>query len=183
MRFAALGLLLPFVFATHALADCNEMVRLPWASAKKFKLTLEAHALGPKCATGTIVLLVVDEKGAVQWATTRQAKENLMFQDGITDGPTMKKALKEWLAQGQGTKPQEAKDLPVWKYGKERPEREGDGEFGFYAGDEVTQDFYESVRKENQPLFCFVQGIESTSCIAAAGPASIYDLGGFTFPG
>lgn len=166
-----------------AQARCEAVVKAPWASAQKYKLSLEAHAVGPVCKDSAVVLLVLDDNGVVQWSTTRLAYQNLMFQEGITDNTSMKIALANWLNQGLETKPQSAKDLPEWKLGKDQAEREGDGEFGFFADGEVSPDFYLSVREENQPLFCFVQGIESTSCIAAAGPQSIYELGGFTFPG
>lgn len=166
-----------------AQAKCEATAKAAWASAKKYGFTLEAHAVGPSCANSAIVLLVVDDKDVVQWSTTRLAYQNAMFQDGIRDNASMNAALANWLDQGLGTKPQTASDLPEWKYGKDQAEREGDGEFGFFAGHDVTQAFYQSAREENQPVFCFVQGIESTSCIAAAGPQGIYELGGFTFPG
>jgi hypothetical protein len=183
MRGLAIAALLLLTSSGVANAACSEMVRLPWASAKKFNFTLEAHALGPNCAASAIVLLVVDAKGVVQWSTTRLAQQNAMFAEGVSNGASMKAALKNWLEQGLESKPQEANDLPVWKAGAEQAEREGDGEFGFYASESTSQEFYMDIRKENQPLFCFVQGIESTSCIAAAGTASISEIGGFTFPG
>jgi hypothetical protein len=182
MRTALIALAL-FGFAIEANAKCESTAVAPWTSAKQYNFTLEAHAVGPNCASGVVVLLVVDDKGVVQWSDTRLAQQNLMFQEGITDNASMKKALAAWLAQGLGTKPQTTKDLPDWKPGQIQAEREGDGEFGFYAAQDVTQDFYSRAREKNQPLFCFVQGIESTSCIAAAGPQSISEIGGFTFPG
>lgn len=183
MRGLAIAALLLLTSSGVAHSDCAEMVRMPWASAKKFGFTLEAHAIGPNCATSAVVILVVDDKGVVQWSTTRMAQQNAMFAEGVSDGASMKAALKNWLEQGLESKPQEAKDLSVWKAGAEQAEREGDGEFGFYASESTSQEFYMDIRKENQPLFCFVQGIESTSCIAAAGPTAIYEIGGFTFPG
>jgi hypothetical protein len=183
MRIVLWSMISLFGLVGAAHAKCEAMAQAPWASAQKYSFTLEAHAVGPDCANSAIVLLVVDDKGVVQWSTTRLAYQNLMFQEGIKDNASMQAALAAWLAQGLETKPQMASDLPEWKVGKDQAERDGDGEFGFFAGPDVRQDFYTSVRKENQPLFCFVQGIESTSCIAAAGPQSIYELGGFTFPG
>ncbi len=183
MRFFTLVFFALFGLLAEAHANCEAMAKAPWASAKKYDFTLEAHAVGPDCAKSAVVLLVLDNKGVVQWSTTRLAYQNAMFQEGTTDNATMKAALAAWLSQGLETKPRTAKDLPEWKVGKDQAERDGDGEFGFFAGDEVSPDFYRSVREENQPLFCFVQGIESTSCIAAAGPQSIYEIGGFTFPG
>jgi hypothetical protein len=182
MRIALIALAF-FGFVIEAQAKCEAMAEAPWASAKKYGLILEAHAVGPNCASGVLVLLVVDDKSVVQWSDTRLAQQNLMFQEGITDNASMKKALAAWLAQGLETKLQTAKDLPDWKPGQKQAEREGDGEFGFYAAEDVTQDFYIRVRQENQPIFCFVHGIESTSCITVAGPKRIYEMGGFTFPG
>lgn len=182
LRFAWTAMAL-LGFVIEANANCGAMAKAPWTSAKKYNFTLEAHAVGPNCANSAVVLLVLDSKGVVQWSTTRLAYQNAMFQDGIKDNASMQAALSSWLNQGLDIKPQMAKDLPEWKIGKDQAEREGDGEFGFYAGPDVSRDFYTSVRDENQPLFCFIQGIESTSCIAAAGAQSIYEIGGFTFPG
>jgi hypothetical protein len=168
---------------TDARAECVAKANVVWQSAKAFDLSLEAHAVGTNCATSAVILLVTDAKGAVQWSTTRLAQENALFREGITDDTSMQKALKNWLAEGNGVGPKSTKEMPEWKPNKEQAEREGDGEFGFYAGEDVTQDFYQSAREENQPLFCFVQGVESTSCIGAAGPTAIYEIGGFTFPG
>lgn len=183
MRNFAAAVLVYLGFVFPAQANCMASAQAPWASAQKYNFTLEAHAVGPDCAKSAIVLLVLEQKGVVQWSTTRLAHQNLMFQDGVTDNASMKAALAAWLNQGLETKPQSATDLPEWKKDKDQPEREGDGEFGFYGAQDVDRNFYLSVREENQPLFCFVQGVESTSCIAAAGPQSIYEIGGFTFPG
>jgi hypothetical protein len=182
LRFVAIAIVF-LGFANETRANCEATATAAWMSAKRYNFTLEAHALGPNCANSAIVLLVLDDKGVVQWSTTRLAYQNAMFQEGATDNPSMKAALLTWLNQGLDTKPQTTKDLPDWKIGKDQAERDGDGQFGFFAGDEVSPDFYRNARDENQPVFCFVQGIESTSCIAAAGPQSIYELGGFTFPG
>jgi hypothetical protein len=167
-------------FTSSAVADCAATIEVPWASAEKYSLTLAAHAVGPNCATSAVVLLVMDAKGDVQWSTTRLAQQNAVFLEGITDDASMTAALKNWVAQNQA---QSTAELPDWKAGDERPVREGDGEFGFFVSDETSREFYLEIRRNNQPLFCFVQGVESMSCIAAAGSNNIYEIGGFTFPG
>jgi hypothetical protein len=166
--------------AGSAVADCAAKVEVPWTSAKQYGLTLAAHAIGPNCATSAVVLVVLDAKRNAQWSTTRLAQQTLGFMDGITDDASMTTALKVWVEQ---RKPQSTSELPDWKSGAERPVREGNGEFGFYTNESTTRDSYLDTRKKGLPLFCFVQGIESTSCIAAAGADNIYEIGGFTFPG
>jgi hypothetical protein len=183
MRGLAVLAVAMFGFVAEAKAQCEASASAPWASAKNYGLMVEAHAVGPVCATAALVLSVVDSKGVVLWSTTRLAHQNAMFAEGVSDNAGMKAALAAWLAQGLDTKPQSTMDLPEWKPGQDQAEREGDGEFGFYAGPDVTQEAYAVARAANQPVFCFVQGIESTSCIAASGPDSFYDIGGFTFPG
>lgn len=183
MRFFAFIILAFFGALAEAHADCNAFAKAPWTSAKTYNLTLEAHAVGPNCANSAVVMLVVDRKGVVQWSTTRLAYQNLMFIDGLKDNATMKAALAQWLEQGLSSGPQQGKDLPDWKAGKDQAERDGDGEFGFTAASDVSREYYLEVREKNQPMFCFVQGVESTSCITASGPSSISELGGFSFPG
>jgi hypothetical protein len=173
------GLLL-LAFTGSAVADCGAKIEVTWASAKKYNLTLAAHAVGPNCASSAVVLLVMDSKRDVQWSTTRLAQQNAIFMEGITDDASMTAALKTWVEQDQ---PLSTSELPDWKAGAEQPEREGDREFGFFIGPETSREFYLETRRNNQPLFCFVQGVESTSCITATGSNSIYEIGGFTFPG
>jgi hypothetical protein len=122
----------------------------------------------------------MDAKDDVQWSTTRLAQQNAIFIDGITDDASMTAALTTWVEQGQ---PLSTSELPDWKAGAEQPDREGDGEFGFFVGPETSREFYLETRRNNQPLFCFVQGVESTSCITATGSDAIHEIGGFTFPG
>jgi hypothetical protein len=180
MRSLVLAGLLLMSAAGSASADCTAKMEVPWASAKQFGLSLAAHAVGPNCATSAVVLLVMDDKRNVQWSTTRLAQQNAIFMDGITDDASMLAALKIWIGQNQA---ETTSKLPDWKAGAERPEREGDGEFGFTPEEGTTREYYLEIRSKDQPLFCFVQGIESTSCIAATRPNNIYEIGGFNFPG
>jgi hypothetical protein len=180
MRSIALASLLLVSAAGSASADCTAKVEVPWASAKQFGLSLAAHAVGPNCATSAVVLVVLDAKRDVKWSTTRLAQQTLGFTEGITDDASMTAALKIWVEQ---RKPQSTSELPDWKSGTDRPEREGSGEFGYYTSEGTTRDYYLETRNKGQPLFCFVQGIESTNCIAAAASDNIYEIGGFTFPG
>jgi hypothetical protein len=180
MRALAMAGLLLVSAAGSAMADCTAKVEVPWTSAKQFGLMLAAHAVGPNCATSAVVLLVLDEKHNVQWSTTRLAQQNAIFMGDVKNDATMLAALKIWVEQ---RKPLSTSDLPDWKSGTDRPERQGDEEFGYVANEGTTRDTYLETRNKGQPLFCFVQGIESTSCIAAAGSDNIYEIGGFTFPG
>jgi hypothetical protein len=75
------------------------------------------------------------------------------------------------------------RDLPEWKPGAEAPEREPPGEFGVYTADWVGRDLYEEWRAAGLPLFCFVQGMESETCLVAQKDGAVYDMGGTQFPG
>jgi hypothetical protein len=180
-RLIAITATVLLAMAGAARAGCSEMVRMPWKAAAKYGLSIEAHALGPNCAKGIIVLLVTGKSGNVVYSTTRQPEYVSMFAEGITDGKTMSAALKTWLETGFETSPASTAELPDWKQGAEVPERES--EFGYFPEQDMVRKDYLKHRAKAHPIFCFVQGMESETCIAAESDNSIIEFGGLTFPG
>jgi hypothetical protein len=183
MRSALLTFAVLLAAAGSAQAECSEFERRPWAQARNFGLSIEAHAIGPACTTAAIALLVTDADGDVKYSFIREAKSMLWFQENVGDGAAMKLGLRDWLESGFNGSPQSTKALPNWKEGAEQPEREGDGEFGFYPGEYSNRLSYLETRAADHPIFCFVSGIESTTCIVAKSEKNITEIGGFTFPG
>lgn len=166
--------------ALPAAAQCNEMQSLPWKPAPGLTFTLQAHAIGPTCATAAVVFLIADKKGGVLYSTTRLAPQVAVFADGIKDAKSMQAALGTWLNTAVETSPKSSRELPDWPQGADAPQQTG--EFGFFAGENTSREYYLGVRKAAQPLLCFVQGMESESCIVAS-PDGITEIGGMTFPG
>jgi hypothetical protein len=165
--------------ATTCEAACQENVRKPWASS----LQLEARAFGQNCAASVVVLSVLNAKGEPIWATLRLSPQVAVFSHNATSPKQMRKALEEWISVGLSANDQTTAQLPDWKVGADAPERPEGTEFGFFADQDMSQAFWMEVKQGNYPLFCFVQGMESESCIANAGAGGIVEIGGRTFPG
>ncbi len=170
-----------FLATSQAWAECNEVERRPWTNAAKFGLSIEARAVGPSCATSAIVLLVTNKNDEVLWTFIREAKSMMWFQDEVGDGAAMKLGLKNWLDSAFGISPNSTAELPDWKEGADGPTRDGDGEFGYYT--EADRLMHMERRAAAEPMFCFVSGIESTTCLAASSGKYVTDIGGFSFPG
>jgi hypothetical protein len=89
----------------------------------------------------------------------------------------MTRALGEWLLQSHTFR--STADLPPWKKGDEQPTS---GEFPFYPEAGVDRDGYEQWRAQRLPVFCYVQGMESMSCVVLKD-GQMTKIGVQTFPG
>jgi hypothetical protein len=178
-RCWVLGIAMSLSTAAHA--ACYEVEKVAWPRLDTFSLTVEAYALGSSCAKASIVLLVTDNKGALQWSFARDAKTMMWFEDNVTDGAAMKLRLKEWLQAAVDASPSSTAALPDWKAGAEQPEIDENGETGFYAGEGAVRSDYLEMRAKGAPLFCFVSGIESTTCLVAHSDTHVTEIGGFSF--
>lgn len=69
--------------------------------------------------------------------------------------------------------------LPEWPANADSPQN---GEFPFYPAEGVTRDLYNQVRDANVPLYCYVQGMESSNCLALRDGA-LESVGVQSFPG
>ena len=114
--------------------------------------------------------------GSPQWIDAMKASDLMTFVDVKTTS-AMKAALNEWIAQGGPLRT--AGDLPPWPPGAQQP---ASGEFPFYPEEGVDRDYYEKARAARAPLFCYVQGMESMSCVAII-EGGMVKLGVQSFPG
>jgi hypothetical protein len=170
---AACYLLLPNAFAG---TTCVVKTFSLWKPGRGPAFRAEAISSGPNCENAVVMIVLRSGNGAPLWADARLSKELMTFQ-GIKTNAQMKAALADWLDQ-PGTFKSSA-DLPPWAKGEEAPKA---GEFPFYPETDVDQENYEQTRAAKAPIFCYVQGMESMSCV-------VYRDGGFTkvgvqtFPG
>ncbi|MFO1032579.1 MAG: hypothetical protein U1E15_00200 [Hyphomicrobiales bacterium] len=188
MRAAGLGLFLSLsllgLSAGQAAAACTASATVPWTASGKQGLKLTASAVGASCASPVVVLSVLDAAGKPVWTTARIGENVALFADASARTPkALPGALKEWLTTGLSTSPKSSGDLPPWRAGQENPLQKKGEEFGYFAGSDMSESYYEEQRKAKLPVFCFVQGLESESCIMAGPNASILEFGGRTFPG
>jgi hypothetical protein len=170
--------------STPASASCNHTVSKPWASAKKYGLMLNAHAVGEKCGATAVVLYVTNTRGETVWVSAYTANTVAVFSgDEAKPEKGLKAALEQWLTIGQESKIKRASDLPDWPEGASGILPPG-AEFGYVPDEETLgRDFYLEQRKAGAPLFCFVTGMESETCIIATGAKSVTAFGGTRFPG
>ncbi|MEL6318485.1 MAG: hypothetical protein AAFR16_12715 [Pseudomonadota bacterium] len=136
-----------------------------------------AHARGPSCADAAILLTMRDPAGRL--ATTAAFDPRLLFDFGAPETPEqMVEALTRWLLEpGDGGA---ADVLPEWAEGAEQP----GGEFPFFPEPWIDRSLYEALRALNAPLFCVIQGGESSGCYAADVEAGRIDyIGAQSFPG
>jgi hypothetical protein len=171
------------VSAGKAQAICNASARAPWRAARELGYQLEAFAVGSSCRSAVVVLAVTD-KGKTIWATSRIADQVAMFSGSLLPKDTaMKKALAEWLDTGLKASPANTGALPDWPQGASEPKRPEGEEFGFFIASDVSRESYLEWRRKKLPIFCFVQGMESESCIIVGDSGDIFEIGGMTFPG
>jgi hypothetical protein len=164
-----------------AFAACDHAVSVPWTSAQSEGLMINAYHLGKRCGTGAVLLTVSEKDGRVLWNLTRNAGDVSIFSgDGMNTDEAIKRELKNWIEIGlDGMKTTDA--LPDWSKGAEQPARKD--EFGYFAGDSLSREFYLQQRAAKRPLFCTVSGMESETCIISIGKGQVTDFGGVAFPG
>lgn len=184
LALAGLGLACLALGSVTAKAACGVSVRQPWPASGAQKLAIVAHALGQSCGAAVVVLVVTDAKDKPLWATSRLAEHVALFQEpDIATPKGMMAALKTWISTGLSTSPASSAKLPAWQKGQDNPLQVPGEEFGYFAGQDMSAEFYEELRQKKLPVFCFVQGLESESCIVADPKGGITEFGGRTFPG
>lgn len=172
------GVAVPAAFSGGAVAAgaCDVAVGSVWVPARQKPHRAEAFSHGPNCQKAIVVISVRGPDGSPQWIDAMKASDLMTFVDVKTTS-AMKAALNEWIAQGGPLKT--AGDLPPWPPGAQQP---ASGEFPFYPEEGVDRDYYEKARAARAPLFCYVQGMESMSCVAII-EGGMVKLGVQSFPG
>jgi hypothetical protein len=167
-----------------ASAACSHSVSKPWASAKKYGLVLNAYSVGEKCGSTAVVLSVTSRSGETLWVSAYTADTVAVFaRDGARSEKGLKAALKDWITIGQESKMKRVSDLPDWLAGASGVLPPG-AEFGYVPDEEtLSREFYLEQRNAGAPLFCFVTGMESETCIIATDAKSVTAFGGTRFPG
>ena len=159
-----------------AAGGCDLAVGSVWVPARQKPHRAEAFSHGPNCLKAIVVITVRGPDGSPQWIDAMKASDLMTFADVKTTS-AMKAALNDWIAQGGPLRT--AGDLPTWLPGAEHPVN---GEFPFYPEQGVDRDYYEKARAMRAPLFCYVQGMESMSCVALI-EGGMVKLGVQSFPG
>jgi hypothetical protein len=156
---------------------CQAAASTRWVPTRGKPFLVEGFANGPTCAKAVVTLVVRAPEGTPLWADASPVSYLMTFVE-VKTRVQMTSALKEWIDQGHTFK--SSADFPPWKKGAQAPE--STGEFPFYPEAETDQEYYEQVRAEKLPVFCYVQGMESMSCLVLKD-GGLTKIGVQTFPG
>lgn len=164
-------------FPVQAASGCNAVAARAWKPLPVRALRAEAFSNGATCAHAVVTLVVRANDGKVLWADAAPAAQLMTFVE-VKTRKQMTAALGAWIAQTHMFK--STAELPEWKKGAEQP---ASGEFPFYPEPGTDRDGYEQIRASRQPLFCYVQGMESMACVALSSDGQMTKVGVQSFPG
>jgi hypothetical protein len=130
------------------------------------------------CGQADVTLIVNNRDGEVLLSETQAPSSLFGFYEVDTPaGMTM--ALEEWI--GFNTSSTTTGTLPDWIEGEAAPVT---SEFPFYVDERVNHRVYTSIRSQDMPMICFVQGMESSRCLASDPEMLMLKLIGVqSFPG
>ena len=168
----------------YASATCNVAVSKPWA---KTSVHIEAFSNGPDCARAVVALVVRDAKGMALYHFMAKAEDVGIFTSlapaPVTNVPKMRAALNDWLLAAGNSKQDRLGSFPKWKVGADGPATMPPAEFPFTVNSGVSREDYSKWQKDNLPVFCFVQGIESQNCLILTRDGVVKEVGIQSFPG
>ncbi len=157
-------------------AGCDARGASQWAAGAD-TFSVEATTLGPDCARAVATLVVRNSSGEPIYAEAHVTSD-VMTLATVQDSAAMQTALTEWVDASNAAMASTGA-LPEWAPNADAP---SDGEFPFYPEEGYTRESFAALRAANYPMFCYVQGMESLSCITY-GDGGIERIGAQTFPG
>jgi hypothetical protein len=158
-------------------AGCDARAATTWA-ARETTFSIEAATAGPDCARAVATIVVRDGSGVPVY-TESYATEHVMVLVDARDTGAMQIALQGWTNPAANTVMQTSAALPDWPANAAGPQS---GEFPFYPEEGYDRESYMTLRANDLPLFCYVQGMESQACLAAAD-GEVTKIGVQSFPG
>jgi hypothetical protein len=163
--------------AENLAPNCDARAASAW-TASDAQYSVEATSAGPDCARAVATFVVRDSSGAPIYAEAYQA-QHVMVLSNVSDAAAMETALRTWTDPANNTTMVTTSALPDWPARANGPEN---GEFPFYVDESVDRDTYLGLRQADVPLLCFVQGMESLTCLALRN-GQLEKVGVQTFPG
>jgi ABC-type Fe3+-hydroxamate transport system substrate-binding protein len=163
--------------ADNVAPGCDARAASTWAAGEA-QYSVEAMSAGPDCVRAVATIVVRDASGAPLYAEAHLAQHVMVLAPATTEA-AMQTALADWSNPANNTTMLTTSALPDWPQGAAGPQN---GEFPFYPEPGYDRDTYMAIRAENAPLFCYVQGMESMSCLALRNGA-LEKIGVQAFPG
>jgi hypothetical protein len=140
-------------------AYCDAEANGVWPGPQGQQFAVTAMTTGPNCRQSVAVLIVRDAEGNVAWTDSRPAVHVMGLNTPETRAP-MQVALNDWIAFG--ARGQTTADLPPWPRANEPPSASG---FEFLVEPWIDRDYYLEMRARAEPMYCYVQGMESLACL------------------
>jgi hypothetical protein len=141
-------------------AFCDAEASGVWPSAGGQNFLVTATTSGPTCRQSVALLIVRDTDGNVVWTDARAAAHVMGLSTPETRSP-MAGALQAWIADG--ARGQTTADLPPWPRAAEPPVTPSGFEFAPESW--IDRALYLEIRARADPMFCYVQGMESLACL------------------
>lgn len=157
---------------------CDARAVATWNTPADANASAEAITTGPDCARAVATLIIRNGSGEPIYSETHIPSQVMVLAQASTPA-AMQTALQEWVDPASNTTMQTSSALPEWPANADSPQN---GEFPFYPAEGVTRDLYNQVRDANVPLYCYVQGMESSNCLALRDGA-LESVGVQSFPG
>lgn len=157
-------------------AYCDAEARGEWWIADGQRLLVTATTSGPNCRQSVALMIVRDAEGNVVWTDARPAAFVMGLNTPTTRTP-MSGALREWI--GFATRGQTTADLPPWTRAEQPPSASG---FEFEPEPWINRETYLEMRERAEPMFCYVQGLESLACLVGRH-GRLEKIGVQSFPG
>lgn len=145
---------------TVASAPCVATANRDWAPEGGPRFKVEATSAGPDCQHAVATLAIRDAANGIHWVAAYPASQ-VMSLASARSLEEMQAALADWTNSSNSTIVTSSA-LPDWPANADRPEN---GEFPFYAAEGMDRGQYMSIRQQNVPVFCYVQGMESLNCL------------------
>lgn len=141
-------------------AFCDAEASDVWRGADNRVYAVTASTTGPTCAQSVVLLVVRGSDGEVVWTDARPAGQVMGLTTPATRTP-MAAALQDWI--GYGARGETTADLPQWPLEREPPTNSGGFEFAPESW--IDRETYLEMRDRAEPMFCYVQGMESLACL------------------
>ena len=161
---------------TRPAAYCDAAASADWLGGEGQHFAVTASTSGPSCEQSVALLIVRNPAGVVVWTDALPAARVM----GLNGPPTrtpMNSALAEWI--GLGAQGRTTADLPPWPRANEPPSAGG---FEFAPEPWLERTDYLEMRARAQPMFCYVQGLESLACLTISDEG-LEKIGVQSFPG
>ncbi len=164
--------------------DCALQVERAWGPigpSDHPSYRVKVWTTGSVCESSVVTLAIFARDGFPIYTWAGATQYLFALRDAKTPAE-MTAAMQEWI--GPDNQPPELTGtLPAWEETDGQPKA---AEFPFMPNMEKAQ--YDDLRKANQHMLCFPQGIESSLCLTLwpgedGAPAMIEEIGLWRFPG